>query len=458
MALICTIWGKDTKDVLSKRKKAKRADMIELRLDKCGRLDLSKVIDDKTIVTCRPGRMKKNTDLLKQAAMHGPAYVDLEDDVSISTIRSIRERCRVIISHHDHKKTPGPAELRKIVDRIRKKDPDLIKIVTMARSIEDNRKIFDILDGRMIGFCMGELGLSSRILAPKFDSHTYCCLDQEAASGQLTLEQMEEYNARKVGPRTEVYGLIGDPVSHSISPAIFNAAFRKKKMDAVYIPFRVHDLRSFLKAFDLASGFSVTVPHKVRAAGEMDFLEKSAYDIGAVNTILSGENKVGFNTDAQASVKPLGSLKGKRVMILGAGGAAKAVAYGAQEQGAQMVILNRTMERAKNLAGQVDASYESIDNLDKIIEAARPDVLINTTTVGMKENRSLVPKRLLKDMTVMDIVYTPPKTKLLKDAEKNGCRTITGLEMFAHQARAQFRLFTGHDLSKAWIINRAKIL
>ncbi len=263
--------------------------------------------------------------------------------------------------------------------------------------------------------------------------------------------------------KTKICGLIGDPIEHSVSPAMHNAAFREKGLDFVYLPFRVkkEQLRQAIDGARVLNivGLNITIPHKVNVIPYLDELDPLAEKIGAVNTIVNSNGSLkGYNTDASGFLKALTGRgiepRGKKVVILGAGGASKAVSFSLAERGADLVILNRELEFdwAVELAGHLSRSF-SIEvralklnepNLKKALVGA--DILVNTTSVGMspRGDESPVPKRLLKPgLTVFDIVYNPLKTRLLREAEASGAEVIPGLDMLAWQGALAFEMWTG---------------
>jgi len=218
-------------------------------------------------------------------------------------------------------------------------------------------------------------------------------------------------------------------------------------LDYVFLAFKVEHLKDAvmgIRALTL-EGVSVTIPHKVEVMDYLDDIEEVARKIGAVNTILNQEGRLlGYNTDCSGAINALQEkieLKDKKTMLLGAGGAARAIALGLKEKGADLTILNRTVKKAEVLASEINCQYGGLE----FIESLQPDVLINTTSLGMypKMDDTPVKKEFLKDMLVFDIVYNPLKTRLIKEAEQNGCATIMGLEMFVNQAALQFELWTG---------------
>jgi len=312
---------------------------------------------------------------------------------------------------------------------------------------------------------MGECGQISRILAPRFGSFlTFAAMEigRESAPGQLEAAALHQlYRFREIRPETRIYGVVGNPVGHSMSPHIHNAAFEDQGLDAVYVPFLVNDVTEFLRAFRGigVNGYSITIPHKEASIPSLDQVDSLAARIGAVNTIVERDGELhGSNTDLSAAIgaiedqlRELGDsspepLRGKKVVIIGAGGAGRGIAFGVKERGGELTVANRTKSRAARVAAEVGCRGLSLRALFK--EGIDADVLINASSVGMhpKVDETPVPKEMLKPSTlVFDAVYNPIETRLLKEAADLGCPTVTGFEMFVRQAVAQFELWTGQD-------------
>jgi shikimate dehydrogenase len=248
--------------------------------------------------------------------------------------------------------------------------------------------------------------------------------------------------------QTKLYGVIGDPVAHSLSPVMLGSAFRQSGYNGVYLAFRISDIKAGVEAIRVLGirGVSVTIPHKLAVMEHLDRVEKSAREIGAVNTIVnSGGNLEGHNTDCHGAITALSrktDLKGRRVTIVGAGGAARAIGFGVRSQGGRVTIVNRSDARGKALANDLGADYCPMGEIGGI----ESQVLVNTTPVGMFPHTKDMPvdeKYLKKGMVVMDIVYNPLETAFLKAARQKGCEIIDGVSMFVHQGAAQFSLWTG---------------
>ncbi len=270
---------------------------------------------------------------------------------------------------------------------------------------------------------------------------------------------------KTITPATQLYCIFGKPVSHSMSPLVHNMLFNEFGIDALYLAFEINDIKKGVDSIRTLGikGASITIPFKEAVLAHLDEIDETATQIGAVNTVINREGYLwGCNTDCSGAVEPLkeslseNSLKGKSVLIIGAGGAARAVAFGVKQEGGNITILNRSKDKGEKLAHQVNGKYLSLSEYSEYNEQASADnisnhleyidIIVNTTSVGMTPNideSPVNPSVLNKNMTVMDIVYNPLKTKLLKDAEIAGCKTVDGLSMFIHQGAAQFELFTG---------------
>jgi shikimate dehydrogenase len=251
-----------------------------------------------------------------------------------------------------------------------------------------------------------------------------------------------------VDQQTKLYGVVGYPVGHSLSPVMHNAAFAEKGLNAVYLAFETKDIDGCIKgmrAFGIR-GMSITIPHKSEVMPLLDEVNGLAKRIGAVNTICNDKGRlVGYNTDAVGAITTLEQkveLTGKTCTILGAGGAARAIGFILKENGVEVKVANRSSKRGRALAYSLECQFLSLDQLGKIPS----DIVINTTPVGMapRTDQCPVPEQsLTKGMVVMDIIYNPIETRLLTIAKARGCVTINGVGMFIHQGAEQFRLWTG---------------
>jgi len=264
---------------------------------------------------------------------------------------------------------------------------------------------------------------------------------------------------------TSLFGLIGNPVTHSLSPVMHNQAFAAAGYNGAYLAFRVTDPAAAIKGIRALNlkGVSVTLPHKVAVMEYLDEVDETAARIGAVNTIVNNQGRlIGYNTDCPGALQALRtrtSIKDKSVALIGAGGAARAIGFGLMAAGGRVTILNRTRVAGERLAMDLQAEFVPLNNW----QPNRYEILINTTSVGMHPETDETPiakKGLLKEMVVMDIVYNPIKTRLLKEAEAKKCRIITGVAMFVFQGAHQFDLWTGQkapvDVMQAAVLQALK--
>ena len=416
---------------------------------------------------------------MKYAAALGAAFVDIElkvADIFFSSPQVIETPTRFIVSSHDYQATPSEADLDQLVQRCKEAGADIVKFATTALDISDAARVLRVLQRAVaagqptIALAMAERGQITRILAPKYGGFlTFGALspERQSAPGQPTLAQLRQlFHLQNQHAGTKVFGIVGNPVSHSKSPALHNAAMAEINFDGVYVPLLVDDMASFLAAFaddpDWA-GLSVTIPHKEAALKAAASSDAVATAIGAANTLIRQQDGTfkAFNTDWMAAISAIerglggsGSeedaenspLKGKTVVVVGAGGAGRAVAFGAASRGAHVVIANRSAARAVDLAAQITPPARGVDLQEVASGAVYGDVLVNTTSVGMHplEDATPVPASALGAYTlVFDAVYTPLQTRLLREAAHAGCAVVTGDEMFVGQAAAQFELFTG---------------
>jgi len=471
------------------------AEMLELRVDyidglTTGCLDellsLSSKVSLPVIVTCRDAVEGGSGDLpldlrvsiLVNAIQKGADFVDCEfanyqnPDVRKLIDEALHKspKTRLILSAHDF---DGPfSDLVALYDEIFTYCPRaVVKLVYKANHINECFAGFNLLKnkkGDAIVLCMGPDGLISRVLAKKYGSLvTFGSLSDESstAPGQLGIKELKElYRWDHIDSNTKVYGVIGNPVAHSLSPAIFNACFDEQGLNAVYLPILVRGEKKSFNEFmgniecrDTGfAGFSVTIPHKANALDFVkisgDQLEPLAASIGAINTLKIGFGGLvsGFNTDYAGAMNALVAAMGGdkhvlhsvKVAVLGAGGVARAIVAGLTDVGAKIVVYNRTVAKAKSLAEEFKCSYASID------ESAAMDagVVINCTSIGMhpKVDASPAPAESINSgMVVFDTVYNPLETLLLKYAKDVQAKTVTGAEMFVRQAMAQYKIFTG---------------
>ncbi|MBL8817896.1 MAG: shikimate dehydrogenase [Planctomyces sp.] len=453
----------------------KGAELVELRVDFMRkRPDLGRLLKDRptpVVVTCRRrsdrgrwfGTEDQRLALLREAIISGAEYVDLEDDVA----KSIRRygKTKRIVSYHDFDETP--LDLYAIYNRLAECDPDIIKIVTMANLPSDNVRMLEMVEAATIptvGFCMGEFGTISRILCGRYGSpFTYASFsrEREMAPGQLSFAEVRNlYRFNHITKQTKVFGVLGDPIAQSKSPLIHNAAFRKLGIDAVYIPLRVpaDNLMETLAEYEKLGigGYSVTIPHKESVIEFADAPDDLTDAIGAANTLYKADNKwIATNTDASAALEAIltglrrapGAIpdfKGRKVLILGAGGVARAVGQALVSNEAAVIITNRSRDRGRNLAAELGCQFVTWENR----ASDNYEIIVNCTSVGMfpkLDETPYEPHWLTESMVVFDTVYNPEKTLFLKQAADRGCTVVSGVEMFVRQAAQQFRYFTGKD-------------
>ncbi len=256
---------------------------------------------------------------------------------------------------------------------------------------------------------------------------------------------------------SEIFALFGNPVGHSLSPLMHNATFTEMKVDAHYVPFCVENLEDAvrgIRGFNIR-GVSVTIPFKTAVMPYLDALDESSLEIGAVNTILNDSNGglKGYNTDWLGLIRDLEEsleIRGKTFAILGAGGAARAAVFGLLREGGIPIIVNRTIEKGQEMAREFGCQFSPLSEIEKI----KADCLINTTPVGMAPDREKSPlgrESLVNFRWVMDIIYNPLKTRLLRDAEEAGCSVLTGVGMFVHQGAEQIKIWTGREPPRAFM-------
>ncbi|XP_058748980.1 bifunctional 3-dehydroquinate dehydratase/shikimate dehydrogenase, chloroplastic isoform X2 [Vicia villosa] len=493
--LICVpIMGETIEKMAVDIQKAKLngADLVEIRLDSLTTFnphqDLKTFIQQHNslplLFTYRPnweggkydGDEKPRLDALRLAMELGADYIDIELKVAHEFYDSIRgktfNKTKVIVSSHNYQYTPSVEDLGDLVARIQATGADIVKIATTAVEITDVARMLQIMvhsQVPFIGLVMGDRGLISRVLCAKFGGYlTFGTLESGVVSapGQPTLKDLLHlYNFKQLRPETKVYGIIGKPVSHSKSPKLFNEAFKTVGFDGVFVFLLVDDLANFLRTYSSTDfvGFSVTIPHKESALKCCDEVDPVAKSIGAVNCIVrrpTDGKLIGYNTDYVGAISAIedglrgkhessgtavSPLAGKLFVVIGAGGAGKALAYGAKEKGARIVIANRTYDRARELADIIGGDALALSDLDSY----HPEdgmILANTTSIGMqpKVDETPISKHALKFYSlVFDAVYTPKITRLLKEAEESGVTIVEGTEMFLGQAYEQYEKYTG---------------
>lgn len=345
-----------------------------------------------------------------------------------------------------------PGNLSRVAAELKRPHPAAIKIAAHCDSLAEGLELlrFARTQRTMVAIPMGEMAMPLRILSPREGSAlTYAPVEHSTAPGQVSLDEaLDVYRADKIDQKTRVYGVIGDPIGHSLSPVMQNAAFQARRINAVYFPFLVRDLKDFVRAVRGIGirGFSVTIPHKERILRFLDECDALAAKIGAVNTVLvRGNGKLyGYNTDYVGVLRTLQSrmaLESSRVLILGAGGAARAVAFALAKAGASVCVWARRMEQAKPLARA--AGGQALERPQ--LRGEFFDAIVNATPVGMHPHVADSPLNAneLNCRLVFDTIYRPRQTKLLQLAASRGIQSVSGVDMFVAQGAAQWEIWTG---------------
>ncbi len=469
----------DTLIALSRQAQEQGADYVEVRLDLCAQAgaqlnDIIEHLNNLALPVLATNRhpdeggawtdeFGSNDDRLRwliQAEQAGAAWIDVElaHADHFTTLRSDK-KSQLILSHHNF--TGMNDDLSTIVQGMLDAGADIAKLALTPADAADLGTLENCYqefpDHELVIIGMGEVGKPSRLLAGAWGAaFTFATIDssQESAPGQPSIRELvERYRIHQQGPETRIFGVLGNPVGHSLSPHIHNAAFIEQDIDAVYVPFLATDAGAFWDACgEWIDGLSITIPHKSELQSRMSSLEDLAQSIGAMNTVyrnLEGAC-LGANTDADAALdcvrQHTGNLAGCRVLVLGAGGVSRAVAFALHAEQAEVTIANRTIERAQNLAAEVGCAAATLDDVKNSDVDQLYHVLVNCTSVGMNSDDSIWPAdKHVQDTCVFDTVYTPLETRLLRDAHEAGCQPICGLSMFCLQAAAQYKRWTGME-------------
>ncbi len=424
----------------------------------------------RVLATCRRrqnhgkfnGGVEEQFRILRAAADAGAAAVDVEVESACeasTALVSLRDRAKVVLSYHNFESTPA---LEPILSRMLRLQADAFKLVTTARKPSDIDRIVALPRAhpheRIIAFAMGEIGFPSRVISLVFGGlFTYAAPSsgQGTAPGQVDARTMRRlYRLDKLSRSTRIFGIIADPVGHSISPAVHNRAFQARRIDAVYVPFRVPppQLRDFMQmaARLPIAGFSVTLPHKQRILRYLDAVDPLARRIGAVNTVWRKAGKWrGLNADAPAMIAPLGRqvrLPKASVLLIGSGGAARAAAFALADAGARVSIVGIELDQVRALARASGAQMI----LREQLPGRHFDAIVHATPLGMhpRVNECYFEDRIPADV-VLDMVYNPFETLLLRRAKEQGKAVIPGLHMFLEQAARQFETWTGESAPRA---------
>src|SRR5438067_2957990 len=384
-------------------------------------------------------------------------------DVEMETFRELPEGflrahpvpSRIMLSIHDFERMPS---LPRNIVVARHGLVDAVKIAAQANTIADSVRLLKLARGsrNFVAVPMGDVGLPARLLALREGSElAYAPVAEATGPGQVSLEEvLELYRAHLLTRGTRVYGVIGHPIGHSLSPLLHNTGFVARHMNAVYLPFLVHQLGDFLKAISEFGicGFSVTIPHKQTILRHLKECEPLAAEIGAVNTVVVRRDGslYGCNTDYVGILRALQKklrIQGSRVLIFGAGGSARAAAFALSRAGAQVSICARRETAAKELARAVGG--EAIPR--RVLRTQSFDAILNATPVGMHPREGISPLSTpeLQCRIVMDLIYRPERTKLLEIAGQKGIATVSGVNMFLAQGYAQWEIWTGKRAPEA---------
>jgi 3-dehydroquinate dehydratase/shikimate dehydrogenase len=417
------------------------------------------------IATCRRassgGRFKGSVaaqlEILSKAAAAGCQLIDLEletaEKCKPQQLQHFRQRSALILSYHDFRSTK---KLEETLARMAAFPADFYKIVSTATTLYDNVVMMKFLEKNgdkhsLIGLCMGEQGIISRVLGVRAGSvFTFAAVnpDEKTAPGQVTAHELRgTYRIEQIDIATKVYGVAGDPVSQSLSPAIMNAAMRRENVNAVYVALHAKTLKDLMACVsDIPlHGLSITMPYKEAIVQHLDNTDSNTSKSGACNTVVRAQDGklYGFNTDSAGILRPLEqrmTIDKAKVLVLGAGGAARAAVFGLKERGAEVYILNRTLAPAQKLARSARARLLKRPDLKK----HSFDVIINATPVGMGAQReSPLQSDEIKAKYVFDMVYDPRETRFIELARARGAEVISGIEMFVQQAARQFEIWTG---------------
>ena len=464
------------------RRAAVFADVIELRVDSLAPGEINPLFaalkaggrfrETLFLITFRPEKQGGYRDITLQERREFWANGnddhwggDFEEDVIEETSVWFGEN--IICSYHDFDGVPD--RLEGVYERLKRvrdhSAASIFKLAVQPQDITDSLPLWNLVkrarkeNVKFIPVAMGEAGKWTRIMGPAFGAPlTYGSLDtgKETAPGQITAKDLiETYRVKELTEKTQVFGVIGDPVSKSLSPYMHNPAFQANGVDAVFMHLEVKDLERFITEFIPGSGLnfgglSVTMPHKQAIISYLDTVDESAKGIGAVNTVKFEDGKLyGYNTDARGFIEPLkkayGDLNGAKAALLGAGGAARACAYALKKEGADVTVFVRDVGKAAPFAGEFGVELLDLAELDTV----GFDIVINATPVGMRageEDRSLLDSERLKGVKlVFDLITKPAETSLIREAKKAGIPTIGGVEMLIAQGIKQFEIWTGQE-------------
>jgi len=470
----------------ARREAAAGESFLEFRLDYLDRAEdgpaaIRRFLEDypecTVVATCRRrqnhgkfnGSIEQQLALLEKAIAAGAQAVDVEIETAETAAEHVglfHGRAGLVVSYHNYESTPP---MDSIVNRVMRVPADAYKVVTTARKPSDNLRILAVARAfpkqSMVVLAMGELGFPTRVLSPVYGgAYTYAAPNcaEGTASGQVGAHQLRRlYHVEKLRKASKIYGVIADPIRHSISPAVHNRAFQLRRMDAVYLPFWVTpaQLRDFFTAAEglPLAGFSVTIPHKQKIVRYLDSVDPVARRIGAVNTVWRRGGKWrGANTDVTGVTGPLArvlTLRNASVLMVGNGGAARGAAFALAGVGAQISITGRNFDRVRALARVCGAEALGREQLS----GRHFDAVVHATPLGMyPQVGGCFFEGEIPGEVVFDLVYNPSETELLKKARAQGKTVIRGLEMFIEQAVGQFEIWTGETAPRAAMTKAAE--
>lgn len=462
--LCVTVTGRTMDEVRRARDGVAGADLVELRLDGVAAADATAAIEGRlrpVIVTCRPrweggrfdGSEQQRRQILLDAITAGAEFVDLElrAEFTPELVRLRRGRGIVVSSHLSG---APPGDLRETIGALRSSGAEVIKLAYEAQSLSDTLPLFELTGAPDFGhkhaqdhvfLAMGAYGTCTRVLAARLGNRwTYA--GEGVAPGQMPPAQLlREFKFRRIRSDATLYGVVGHPIAHSLSPAMHNAGFEARDINAVYLSLDAADADDFVRfARGLEMrGASITAPFKVDMMARVDEFDSLAAEVGAINTLDVRRGRwIGSNTDVAGFVTPLKgrmALKRTRAAVLGAGGAARAVAIALKREGAVVRICARRPEEARAVAALVGVNAGPFPP-----KPGTWDVLVNATTSGSRpDDPSPMEGVPLDGEIVFDLVYSPAETRLVRQAREAGCWTIGGIEMLIVQAERQFQLWTG---------------
>ena len=458
--LCATVTAETTAELRTRRDEVVGADLVELRVDGVRDLDLEGALAGRrlpALVTCRPtweggrfdGAEEERRRVLERALELGADWVDLEWRGGFEDVISARRGRNIVLSSHDF--TGMPADLERRYVAMRATGAAVVKIAVHVQSGGDVVRLLRLgrahSADRSVLLGMGSIGVPTRLLPDHFGS-TWTYGGDRVAPGQVPVSDMiERYRFHETSSTSAIYGVVGSPIGHSLSPSMHNAGFDAAGLNAVYVPFEAtdpEDIFGLIEALNV-TGLSVTAPFKESLMPWLCSVDELGKRVGAINTLRrSSEGWEGLNTDVPGFLAPLhrsGGVRGLRTTVLGAGGSARAVAVGLAMSGAIVTVCARRLDRAKAVADLVDGKVGTMPP-----ERGSWDLLVNSTPVGTAPTANVTPigcSELSGGTTVYDLVYNPSPTRLLAEAAEVGCRTIGGLDMLAEQAVRQFEWWLG---------------